>query len=100
MAVRGQQQRLDWLVSQPPLQVVRTEPCVLADPTEHLRSEFDGVMEGENVVRPSLAREYSMRPSLTKQHPTDPKQSGVHSTCLRGLPLRHQAAKETESTLL
>jgi hypothetical protein len=48
----------------PTLQVLGLKPCTLGDPGEHARTDLFSVVEGEDDVRPSGAREDTMGPIL------------------------------------
>ena len=46
------------------LQVLWREPRVLGDSSEHLWTDFIGVMEREDEIGPTVAAKSSMRPRL------------------------------------
>src|SRR5215207_1204599 len=73
----------------PRLQILGPKTGPLCDSGEHPRTDFDGFMEGEDVIGPTLAREGAMRTALALEAPADAEQGGEDSIRFCGWPLAH-----------
>jgi len=74
-------------------QIVRCEPRVLRDAGKHSRADLVAVMEGEDVVGPSLARERAVRAGLPLHGPADAQQCGEDEARLGRPPRRSRGEK-------
>jgi len=65
------------------LQIFRLKTRVLSDTSEHLRTDLIGVVEREDIIRPSLASKGLVGARLTFDMPPDSVQCGENLPGLR-----------------
>lgn len=71
-------------------EIFRREACASSDAGQHLRANLYAVVEGEDHIRPTIARQYLMRATeLTLDRPPDTKKRGQNAPRLGGRPRSH-----------
>jgi len=71
--------------------MIRRKPGSLCDSSEHARTYFFVIVEGENEIRPRGAFKRPMRAGLAFDFPTDPQEGGQHSIGFGGGPVAQAA---------
>jgi hypothetical protein len=71
------------------LQVIRGEPSALRDAREHSGPDVFAVMEREDEVGPTIARENPVRPSLAYDAPSNAEERRENRARLGRRPIRH-----------